>query len=155
MSEPRYDFLWVTVREHNPIGYVLTGVYLVYSPMIPQNNRQRFEWCRDKGVLRDLASAFRDQIGEHLVLRADTGISQKILWDVVSVFGIHDSMVNEVKSAKLTRSQKFVPLPQTFWNASSTRRDWLFDRLKEFHKMGGGQYLLKGVKSEEVPRFAR
>jgi hypothetical protein len=152
MSEPRYDFLCVTIREHNAIGYVLTDLILVYSPIIPQTDRQRRDWCKDRDVLNDLSSALCKQYGKIFTLRADAVISQKILWDVVPLLGIHGTVVKEIKA---TRNQKFVPLPETFWNGSALRRDWLFDRFKEFHQMGGAQYILKGIKSDEVTRFSR
>ncbi len=137
----------MTIREHGSLGYVLKDVVIVFTRKVPSSDKERRDWCTDPQTILRLRDVLQERVGP-LSIRTQINISQRILWDIVPIFGEYPTIANKVK----TGGRSFTVLDVVSINSSIATRQWFHEQLKEFHQMGGGQFIVESAKSPEVEK---
>ncbi len=150
MPEPRYDFCLAVVRKHGYGGFEIHKVFLVYVPEMPQQAGDRRSWLRSRERIEDISRQISSLLGGASInprmRKSDYG--ELHLWAVVPMLS--------VTSAQVMRSAQYDRVPPRYYcmvydaaQMSACNLSEFFRKLcVEFHKRGGGQFVVKQNKKE-------
>lgn len=159
MSEPRYDFMFAVLRKRTEIGYVFTGLSLVFNPSIPQEDAPRREFVRNPRLFEDIGDRLCEEHGLTRFAicfeRKNASENNITLWGVVPILGIFPDVVRQVNNGYQSRPNWEVNflLTQKFILDNSLEK-WFEKMCSDLHKLGGGKYIITGTRTPEVPWFA-
>lgn len=156
MSEPRYDFCVVVVREKTDIGYMFKGLSVVYNPCIPQHYHERRKWSQDPYALHDVWKVLEDRVYcEQLYRRKpQCPIGGYVMWDIVPILGFDRKVAKKiVKIECLKADVDYNYVVTTDFIREHKLQKWFEELCNAFHKMGGGKYIITSSRHPEVSRF--
>lgn len=156
MSEPRYDFVMVVVREKVDEWYVVNNIFVVYSSKIPQRRLDRKTWCQSSRTQREIAGLLEVVYGKIPVLPKGTRpVTENSLWiwGVVPLLGCFGDVAGKVESDKILQKEGTNVLIDTDFVRRRKLQKWFESLYDDFHKLGGGRHLVN-KKTLEVSNFA-
>lgn len=155
MFKPQYNFCLAVIRKKETIGFTLREIMLVYTPGIPQHDRARRKWCKDRRRLFSLAchmSAMKDRNISPRFHNHDIG--DLVLWDIIPILDSHQNSITRLSVERTVSPDSVIILDPEFLMNTPGAIKWFKDVCDEFHRFGGGKYLLIQGNQKEVPLWA-